>query len=103
MPSASVWSSGILATGADVTTVPTAVYDSVVNGCGAVVDTDGAGLESAASESLPAHTPAAITAASTAPAAPTGTHLAASFSVFREPDERELDEREPDGRELELR
>ena len=57
-------------------------------------------------ESFPAHTPAAMTAASTAPAAPTGTHLAASWCLA-EPDDRvpaperdfepcELEEREPE-------
>jgi hypothetical protein len=45
---------------------------------------------------LPAHTPAAITAASTAPAAPTGTQRAASFWDFRPLELRELAEREPD-------
>ena len=50
--------------------------------------------ESAASESLPAQTPAAITAASTAPAAPTGTHRATSFWDCRPLEVRELAERE---------
>ena len=45
---------------------------------------------------LPAHTPAAITAASTAPAAPTGAQRAAWFWARRPPEARELEEREPD-------
>ena len=62
-----------MAIGADVATVSTATYDSVVSGWDpATVDSVGVVAASAASESLPAHTPAAITAASTAPAAPTG-------------------------------
>jgi hypothetical protein len=52
----------------------------------------------AASESFPAQTPAAMTAASTAPAAPTGIHRAASFWAFFPPEPRELDGREPDER-----
>jgi hypothetical protein len=63
------------------------------------VDSVGVLAGSAASESLPAQTPAAITAASTAPAAPTGTHLAASLWL-RRAEPRELEERELDDREL---
>jgi hypothetical protein len=62
------------------------------------VTVDGA---SAASESFPAHTPAPMTAARTAPATATGTHLAASLDPPLERDDcvdrpleaRELDER----------
>jgi len=71
------------------------VYDSVVSGrLPATVDSVAVGAGSAASESLPAQTPAAITAASTAPAAPTGIQRAASFCA--RPGLRELEEREPD-------
>jgi hypothetical protein len=66
-------------------------------GCdAATVDKVGVVAESAASESLPAQTPAAITAASTAPAAPTGTQRAASFWDRDPLALRELAEREPD-------
>jgi hypothetical protein len=92
-----VWSSVVLAIGVDVGTVSTATYDSVVIGwVPATVDSVGVVAVSAASESLPAQTPAAITAASTAPAAPTGTQRAASFWERDLLDVRELAEREPD-------
>ena len=87
----------VLAIGDDVATVSTALYVSVVGGWEtAGVDSVGVVGESAASESLPAQTPAAITAASTAPAAPTGTHRAASFCDRRPLELRELEEREPE-------
>jgi hypothetical protein len=77
------------------------VYDSVVIGCDvATVDNVWVVAESAASESLPAHTPAAITAASTAPAAPTGAQRAASFWALPPLELRELEERDPDDFEL---
>jgi hypothetical protein len=82
--------------GALVATVSVALYDSVVIGCVDATDTEVGAVVSAALESLPAQTPTPITAASTAPAAPTGTHLAASLCLceadarFREPDERGL-------------
>jgi len=80
-----------------VATVSIATYDSVVIGWdAATVDNVGVVAESAASESLPAQTPAAITAASTAPAAPTGTQRATSFWDRRPLEVRELAEREPD-------
>ncbi|HEX6659557.1 MAG TPA: hypothetical protein VF065_15810, partial [Ilumatobacter sp.] len=92
----------VLAIGADVATVWTATYDSVVSGwVPATVESVGGVASSAASESLPAHTPAAITAASSAPAAPTGAQRSKWFGArrlaeLRELEERELDDFEPD-------
>jgi hypothetical protein len=45
---------------------------------------------------LPAHTPAAITAANTAPAAPTGAQRSKWLGARRRPELRELEEREFD-------
>jgi len=75
-----------------------------VIGCVDGTDTEIGAVVLVALESLPAHTPAAITPASTAPAAPTGTHLAASFCL-REPDDRwgDPDERGFDACELDER
>jgi hypothetical protein len=84
-----------LAIGADVTTVWIAWYEAV-GGCEVVTAEFVGGAWSAAPESFPAHTPAAITAASTAPAAPTGTHRATSLSGRCPPELPELEEREPD-------
>jgi hypothetical protein len=66
----------------------------------ATVESVGVVAGSAASESLPAHTPAAITAARTAAAAATGNHRAASFCCGRPRELRELEERDPDDLEL---
>ena len=81
--------------GAEVATVWVAWYDSVVGGSDVVAVTDVGDVPSAASESPPAHTPAAITANKTAAAIPTGSHRAASFwSPPPRLDVRELLERD---------
>src|SRR4051794_14487858 len=98
MPWPSVWSSVVLAIGAEVSTVSIGLYDSVVGGCELVGEISVVATEPAASELPPAHTPAAITAKSTAAATPTGIHRATSFPL-RPPVPPELAEREPDDRE----
>ncbi len=96
MPWPSVLSIVVLAIGADVATVWTASYDSVVGGSDVVAVTRVGVVPSAASESPPAHTPAAITANKTAAATPTGSHRAAWLSA-----PFPAEPREPEGRELE--